>query len=98
VFQSANLGKNWLNISGNLTAKNSLDIPVATLAIDPKNENRIWIGTDTGVYRTTDRGRRWESYQGNMPNVAVMALQYNINTGYLMAATFGRGVWRTIVK
>ena len=26
-----------------------------------------------------------------------MALEYNLNTGYLMAATFGRSIWRTIV-
>jgi len=97
IFMSYNFGKRWTNISGNLKEKNGLDIPLSALVIDPEDERRMWIGTDTGVYRTVNRGRTWESYRGNMPLVAVMALEYNLNTGYLMAATFGRSIWRTIV-
>lgn len=97
VFISQNMGKSWNNISGNLTEKKGFDIPISALVIDPENEGRMWIGTDTGVYRTVNRGRTWESYRGNMPLVAIMALEYNLNTGYLMAATFGRSIWRTVV-
>jgi hypothetical protein len=49
-----------------------------------------------------DRQQRYnldilQGYRGNMPVVAVMAIQYNTNTGYLTAATFGRSIWRTLV-
>jgi photosystem II stability/assembly factor-like uncharacterized protein len=98
VFISSDLGQHWKNVSGNLTEANGLDIPLASLAVDPKKENQMWAGTDAGVYHTGDGGQHWESIRGNMPVVAVMAIQCNRKTGYLLCATFGRGIWRTPLK
>lgn len=89
VFKSTDLGQTWQNISGNLP-----DIPVSAIAIDPANENRIWVGSDVGVYQTEDGGTSWQSYRGNMPVVAIMDMVYNSTTKYLMASTHGRGMWR----
>ena len=58
----------------------------------------MWVGTDFGVCRTTDGGGTWESIRGNMPVVSIMQLEVNRNTGYLNAATLGRGAWRTRVR
>lgn len=96
VFKSTDKGMTWTDISGNLTQDNNLDVPVSSLTIDPNNENRIWIGTDTGTYQTLDGGTTWTSYRHNMPVVAVVALEYNANTKYLMVATHGRGIWRLL--
>ncbi len=98
VFVSKNLGKTWGNISGNLTGDNDLDIPISSLVVHPKKGKKIFIGTDTGIFRTTNGGATWESYRGNMPPVAVMDLDINRKIGYLSAATFGRGVWRIPIK
>jgi hypothetical protein len=89
VFRSTNLGQNWTDISGNLP-----DVPVSSLALNPADENEMWVGTDIGVYVTTDGGTTWTSYRGNMPVVAIMDLKYNHTTGYLTVATHGRGIWR----
>jgi LysM repeat protein len=94
VLKSTDKGQTWVNISGNLTEANNLDVPVSTLAIDPANENRIWIGTDVGVYITEDGGQTWSSWRNNMPVVAIMDLKYNATTNFLMASTHGRGIWR----
>jgi photosystem II stability/assembly factor-like uncharacterized protein len=98
VFRTSDQGNKWKDVSGNLTIANGLDIPICSLAVDPKKESQIWIGTDFGVYRTENGGQAWESYRGTMPVVAVMTLDCNHATGYLTCATFGRGVWRTAVK
>ena len=98
VFRTSDSGKHWKNISGNMDAAHGLDVPMACLAVDPKKENQLWVGTDTGVYSTGDGGQHWESYRGNMPVVAVMGLVANRTTGYLCCATFGRGVWRSPLK
>lgn len=89
VFLSTDGGKSWSNISGNLP-----DVPATAIALHPTDINRIWIATDSAVYTTADRGATWTSERRNMPVVAVQDLHYNANTGYLVAGTHGRGVWR----
>jgi photosystem II stability/assembly factor-like uncharacterized protein len=89
VFVSDDSGATWKNISGDLPP-----IPATAIALDPKNANRLWVATDTAVYVTTDRGVTWTSERRNMPVVSTQDLNYNAKTGFLVAATFGRGVWR----
>lgn len=89
VFMSTDRGATWRNISGSLP-----DVPATAIALDPLDVNRIWISTDAAVYSSRDRGTTWQSERRNMPVVAVQDLEYNASTGFLVAATHGRGVWR----
>ena len=89
IFMSTDGGANWVNISANLP-----DVPGSAIAIDPIDPNRMWIALDTAVYSTRDRGATWVSERRNMPIVAILDLDYNRNTGFLVAATHGRGAWR----
>jgi photosystem II stability/assembly factor-like uncharacterized protein len=86
---STNGGTTWKNISSNLP-----DVPASAIALDPIDVNRFWIAQDTAVYSTRDRGANWTSERRNMPIVGILDIDYNRNTGYLIAATHGRGVWR----
>ena len=92
VFVSTDGGTTWRNISTGLP-----DVPATALALHPTDKNRMWLSTDTAVYGTVDGGATWTSERRNMPVVAVQDLHYNANTGYLVAATHGRGVWRMAV-
>jgi hypothetical protein len=48
----------WTDISG--TGANHVpDIPVNALCIDPSIANTYYVGTDIGVFRTTDGGVNW---------------------------------------
>ncbi len=94
VFRTGDLGVTWTNISGNLTGSQGLDIPASALVQDPGDESRLWLGTDYGVFSTRDGGTTWADARGTMPAVAVTGLELNRKTGYLLAATFGRGIWR----
>lgn len=89
VFVSTDSGGTWRNVSGNLP-----DVPATAIALDPHDVNRIWLSTDAAVYSTADRGATWQSERRNMPVVAIQDLEFNATTGYLVAATHGRGVWR----
>lgn len=89
VFLTADRGATWTNISGNLP-----DIPVSSVALDPNNNNRLWIGTDIGVFQTTDGGATWVHMTNGLPKVAVFMLRYQAGTGNLIAATHGRGMFR----
>jgi photosystem II stability/assembly factor-like uncharacterized protein len=92
VFVSTNAGVTWKNISAGLP-----DVPATALALHPTDKNRMWVSTDAAVYGTVDGGTSWTSERRNMPVVAVQDIHYNANTGYLVVATHGRGVWRMAV-
>ena len=70
------------------------DTPASSILIDPVKAQRLWLGTDQGVYRND----RWRHDLGavqhrNLPRVVVSDLKLHRNTGLLRAGTYGRGVW-----
>jgi hypothetical protein len=91
VFVSTDGGVSWRNISSNLP-----DVPATAIALDPHDARRIWLGTDIAVYASDDGGATWSSQRRNMPVVGIQDLDYNATTGYLVAATHGRGAWRLL--
>lgn len=56
LLKSVDSGNNWQEIKL-LTPPNS--VIIKSLAINPKNNNQIYYGTDTALYRTFDRGKTW---------------------------------------
>ncbi len=86
----------WVNISG--SGLNSLpDVHANTIALSPNApDTEIYVGTDIGVFYTLDGGATWRNGTApfGLPNVQVNTLRFMPSTGYLMAATYGRGIWR----
>ncbi len=64
----------WYDISGNLP-----NSPVNCLLVDPKAPKTIYIGADTGAFRTLDwslaTGVTWEPFGDGLPNTAVYDLR-----------------------
>jgi len=86
----------WVNISG--TMPNAVpDVPVNSLVIDPVNATHFYVGTDIGVFRTTNSGSTWQLFNDGLPNTAVYDLRlFTSPSGsvrLLRAATHGRGMW-----
>jgi hypothetical protein len=70
------------------------DVPVNTLVIDPGSTDKLYAGTDIGVYSSTDGGASWAPYSTGLPRVAVFDLTFfNGAQRVLRAATHGRGIW-----
>ena len=59
-------------------------------------DGTFYVGTDVGVFMTDDGGLTWENATQplGLPNVEVSTVRAMPKTGYLMASTYGRGVWR----
>jgi hypothetical protein len=78
----------WINVSP------PVNLPNNCLAIDPFNPNSIFVGSDAGVWQSTDGGGSWTHYgpASGMPNVAVYDLRYDA-FGQLTAFTHGRGAY-----
>lgn len=87
----------WTNVSGS-GATGLPDIPLNGITSDPTDTTfRKWyVGTDVGVFATTDGGATWTNATAplGLPNVEVDDVTVVRGTGYLMANTFGRGMWR----
>ncbi len=71
------------------------------MAIDDQQPNsRWWVATDIGVFATTNGGATWTNATNSlgMPVCEVSRLEWVPGTQLLMAATYGRGMWRLAVK
>ncbi len=83
-------GVTLTNITNNLP-----NVPVNTVVYQKNSPDRLYIGTDYGVYYSESPGRQWVKFNDNLPNVVVSDLVIQENIGYLRAATYGRGLWQT---
>jgi len=88
VRKSVNGGANWAP-----SATGIPNIPVNALALDPVTPNRIWAGTDVGIYVSSDAGANWAPYANRLPPVAVFDLKANATTKQLLACTHGRSAY-----
>jgi photosystem II stability/assembly factor-like uncharacterized protein len=94
VWKGTLSGANWTwsDLSG--TSPNRLpDAPANALEIDPTAPNTMYVGTDVGVWVTTDGGANWSPFNDGLPNVDVYDLKLHAPTRLLRAATHGRGLW-----
>lgn len=88
VFRTADLGRTWQSVSGDLPA----DVPVKVVREDPANGDVLYAGTETGLFVSLDRGGRWTKL-GGLPTVAVDDLQIHPRDRDLVIATHGRSLY-----
>jgi hypothetical protein len=93
VWKSVNAGQTWSSIDG--TGAGALpDIPVHSIAVSPTNPNRLYIGTDAGVFVSSDGGTSWSEENTGFANVVTEALALSTDGSQLYAFTHGRGAFR----
>ncbi len=69
------------------------DVPTNTvLMIDAKT---VYVGTDVGVFKSTNRGVSFMPFNTGMPlGLVIMDIEYNTTTKTMTAGTYGRGAWQ----
>lgn len=89
IYKSTDGGKNWSAQTGGLP-----DIPVNCITIDPFDPHHIYIGTDIGVFFSSDEGLSWQPSFVGLPEVCmVMDLSINLVGKKIRAITHGSGVY-----
>ncbi|HLK60681.1 MAG TPA: hypothetical protein VKU00_29225 [Chthonomonadaceae bacterium] len=87
----------FTSISGGAGPNHLPDVAINAIVVLPHDDEReIYVANDLGVYRTTDGGNTWTnagSALGLPANIQVTSLSFMPSTGFLYAATFGRGAW-----
>lgn len=87
VFKTTTGGGNWQDISGALP-----DVPANSILWIP-SRGELYVGTDLGVFSSSDQGVNWTPFVTGLPNVAVFDLVYNIASNTIVAGTHGRGAF-----
>jgi photosystem II stability/assembly factor-like uncharacterized protein len=91
LWRSIDAGVTWSAVASNLP-----DIPVHSIAIDPTRRERLYLGTDLGVFVSLDSGATWSVENTGFANVVTETVI--IGQGHfgpaVYAFTHGRGAWR----
>jgi photosystem II stability/assembly factor-like uncharacterized protein len=88
IYKSTDSGRTIRSIAGNIPAG-----PVNVIREDPRNPNILYVGTDFGVYISTNGGERWDVLGGNLPSNQVSDLQFQERDQIIVISTYGRGIW-----
>ena len=88
VLKSIDYGHSWTNISGDIPniAANSIIIKTVPSRI-------LFVGTDIGVFKSTNEGTNWVSFSTGLPAVEIYDMKYKQTVGLILVATHGRGCW-----
>ncbi len=88
LWMSHDHGETWRSIAGGVPLG-----PINVIREDPKNPQVLYVGTDLGVYVSSDRGGSWDALVAGLPNTFVHDLAVHPRDDVLVAGTHGRGVW-----
>jgi len=92
VYKTTDAGLSWSDITCNLSTGLRAMSMTADFSLCPP---ALYLGTDYGVYYSTNGGTNWSKYGTDLPNIAIYEIGCDTTNGLLVAATHGRGMWRT---
>ncbi|MEM7454984.1 MAG: hypothetical protein AAF456_11595 [Planctomycetota bacterium] len=93
VYRSDNYGETWEDISEGIPGG-----PVNVIREDPWDGDVLYVGTDMGVYVSTDRGDSWNVLGKGIPITFVHDLAIQRREKVMVAATHGRGMFTISIR
>ncbi len=87
TYKTTDFGKTWTNI-----ITDEVTGFVRNIQEDYVNPDLLFLGTEFGLYITTDGGKHWNKFTNNMPAAAVHFIDLQKRTNDLVMGTHGRGV------
>ena len=91
IFKTTNRGDEWEGIGGQTT------LTEFSLSVDPGNSNNVFVGTNGGIFRSTDGGDSFQLANTGLPSedgVAVTSIVVDGNNPAVYAAT-NSGVYKS---
>ncbi|RMH73749.1 MAG: T9SS C-terminal target domain-containing protein [Gemmatimonadetes bacterium] len=99
VLRTTDFGQTWEDISGfgnNGESDNGFpDVAVYSLLVMPHDPDVIWVGTEIGLFESTDNGESWAYADNGFPAVSIWEM--NITDDQVVMATHGRGIWSVTI-
>lgn len=87
VFRSNDKGNTWKPIVSGIPA-GEFAWSIYQDHIDP---NLVFLGTEFGMYYSTNRGDQWNKFKRGVPTIPIRDLEIHQGEDDLIAASFGRG-------
>ena len=88
MWVSNDFGATFHSIVNNIKGEN-----IRTLTEDQKNPDVLYIGTETGIFLSLDRGKSWRRLKANFPTVRVDEITLHPRDNAMLVATHGRALW-----
>jgi hypothetical protein len=91
IWYTANGGGDWVPKEGDFP-----DIPVKAIMMNPLNNDEVIIGTQLGVWKTSnfkDTAVSWVPSNNGMSNVKVTSFSLRTADNTILASTYGRGMF-----
>jgi len=88
IWVSEDFGATFRSINAGLGGQN-----VRTLTEDQRNPDVLYIGTETGIFLSLDRGESWRRLRANLPTVRVDEITLHPRDNAMLVATHGRSLF-----
>ena len=88
IYASSDFGQTWRPINANLT-----DEIARTLTEDTRNPDVLYLGTETGLFVSLNRGQQWQRIKANLPTVRIDEITLHPRDNAMILATHGRTIW-----
>jgi hypothetical protein len=89
AFATTDFGATWKSIVSNLP-KGEV---VRSLAEDRKSADILYLGTETGLYVSWNRGGEWTRIKANLPTMPIYEIKQHPRDNDLILASHARGIW-----
>ena len=90
AYRTTNYGKTWKRI----VDEGDVESYVLSIVEDPETKNLLFLGTDDGLYYSTNAGAQWTKMDPKVfPTVSTKDLVIHPREHDLVIGTFGRAAW-----
>jgi photosystem II stability/assembly factor-like uncharacterized protein len=89
VFTTTDFGATWKSIASNLP-KGEV---ARGLAEDRKDPNILYLGTETGLWVSWNKGGQWTRLKANLPTMPIYEIKQHPRDNDLILASHARGIW-----
>lgn len=88
VWSTEDFGATFRRIDGGLRGE-----VVRTMTEDIKNPDVLYVGTETGLFVSLDRGNSWRRFKSNLPDVRVDEIAIHPRDNAMIVGTHGRAIF-----